>query len=175
MTHLNPACLYLSNNQKDPGTLNCYLERPRWGISDPLELGGGACAFSSANLSPCLVRGQLVHPFAPYKPGPDCEGSCPGPGGETPGRENSPPPRRCLLRAATGGIFPFITLLITFPSRQEWSLSQAPHSCGALWVLNQCYMLINNRSFCSNSITPSYPLPLTIWHLLGQMRLRSKA
>lgn len=66
-------------------------------------------------------------------------------------------------------------LLITFPSRQEWRLSQAPHSCDALWVLNQCYMLINNRSSCSNSITPSSLLPLTIWHLLGQMRLKSKA
>lgn len=65
MTHLNPDCLYLSNNQKDPGTLNCYLERPCWGFSDPLELGGGACALSSANLPLCLVRGQLVHPLTP--------------------------------------------------------------------------------------------------------------
>ena len=70
-----------------------------------------------------------------------------------------PHPWRCLLRAATGWMFPFITWLIIFPSRQEWSFSQAPHRCSALWALNQCYMAINNRSSCSNSEHSWPPVP----------------
>ncbi|MXQ85158.1 hypothetical protein E5288_WYG004252 [Bos mutus] len=37
--------------------------------------------------------------------------------------------------------------------------SQAPHRCSALWALNQCYMAINNRSFCSNSEHSRLPAP----------------
>lgn len=130
--------------------LELLSQEAELGISDHLEQGGGARALRSVNPpDDCRrVRGQLVQPPTPIGP----RASCPAPGREIPGRRKSPP--EVFAQGCYRMNISFGNVANHFPPQAGVEAVPSSCSCGALRALNQCYMVINNRS---SSPAPSLP------------------
>lgn len=134
-----------------------------------------------------MLSGLSIHPLTAGRPevswsSPPPQQTSPGPPSQLPGSRRRDPWEKeipPLLEVFAQGCYrmniSFHNVANHFPLQA--GMQAVPSSCssGALWALNQCYMVINNRSSGSSAITPSSPLPLTSWHLPLQMRPKSKA